>query len=129
MEYLKLAEEKGSPKRESKISKARSQKSMRCSLLEAIAQVHGGDVVSRKDEDGIVRMKIVVKKQDLKQLLEMIGGGTNESRKASTVLSAFSSILTLEQRLNIMRRRHMKRAERQKGCASTWRPVLQSIPE
>ncbi|PIA56730.1 hypothetical protein AQUCO_00700822v1 [Aquilegia coerulea] len=129
MEYLKVAEEKGSPKRESRISKARSQKSMRSSLLEAIAQVHGGDVVSRKDEDGVVRMKIVVKKQDLKQMLEMIGGGTNDSPKASTVLSAFSSILTLEQRLNIMRKRQMRRAERHKGCGSTWRPVLQSIPE
>ncbi|KAF9600420.1 hypothetical protein IFM89_009335 [Coptis chinensis] len=127
---LKQVEEIGSPKRDFKFSKARNQKSVRSNLLEAIAQVHGGSVVSSKDEDGVVRMKIVVKKQDLKNMLEKISGGNNDTRQAPPVQSAFSSVLTLEHRLNIMRKRHVKRVENaNKGCRSSWRPMLQSIPE
>ncbi|KAL5713925.1 hypothetical protein ACHQM5_015957 [Ranunculus cassubicifolius] len=118
---LNLVEEKGSPNRGIKISRARDQKSMRSNLLDAIA-IHGGEVVSYKDEDGTVKLKISVMKKDLMHMLEMIGSGNKDCHKPSAMLS-------LEQRTNILRKRHLRRPEILKGCRGAWRPVLHSIPE
>ncbi|OVA08875.1 Protein of unknown function DUF4228 [Macleaya cordata] len=108
---------------------ARNQKATtRCNLLEAIAQAHGGGVVSRMDEDGVVRMKIVVKKQDLKHMLQMMENG-NKNNSIHQKSPLVSSNLSLEQRLHVMRRRQLRRAENVKGGPRTWRPALQSIPE
>ncbi|XP_010266909.1 PREDICTED: uncharacterized protein LOC104604312 [Nelumbo nucifera] len=135
---LKFTEEKAASKREGQLSRGRSQKTVRCNLVEAIAQVHGGGVVSRSGEDGMVRMKIVVKKKELKQMVAMMGGsnnatnGVNHQTPSISSFSSLSSLLsstTLEQRLKILRRRHFKKADQEKGSRSSWRPVLQSIPE
>ena len=91
-------------------------------LLEALAQVNGGshNVVSHRDEDGVLTMKIVVKKQDLKKMLEVI-----RASKSSAHQPLFSpSQSSLEQRLNLLRRKHVFRGRR-----SSWRPALHSIPE
>ncbi|KAF8390533.1 hypothetical protein HHK36_025060 [Tetracentron sinense] len=96
---------------------------MMCNSVEAIAQVHGGGVISRSNEDGVVQMKIVVRKQDLKHMLAMMGGAKNCGHQAHSLL---------EQRINIMRRRLHRRADLVKGLGrrrSPWRPALQSIPE
>ncbi|KAI3980585.1 hypothetical protein MKX01_025150 [Papaver californicum] len=139
MEYLKIVEEKGmsSPKRADSLLSlpARSQKATtKSNLLEFVAQYHGAGVVSHTDENGAVRMKIRVKKQDLKQMLEMMNNGqknnTNDTQHHHQSSTLASSNLSLEQRLHFMRRRHQRRVQHAKGgCRRTWRPALQSIPE
>ncbi|KAI3980584.1 hypothetical protein MKX01_025149 [Papaver californicum] len=130
MEYLKFVKGKGmaSTKRKSRLSlPARNQKpTTESNLLEAIAQFHGAGVVSHTDENGVVRMKILVKKQDLKQMLEMMDNGKESSSNNNTQQQ--SSSLSLEQRLHIMRRKHQRRVEQAKG-RRIWQPALQSIPE
>jgi hypothetical protein len=74
-----------------------------------------------------VRMKLVVRKQDLKQMLEVMRGGKSNANQAS--YSPVSS-LSLEQRLNLLRRKHLSRSNSAKGsCRRSWTPALQSIPE
>ncbi|KAI3916974.1 hypothetical protein MKW92_021957 [Papaver armeniacum] len=146
---LKIAEEMGmsSPKRtDSRLSlkiaeemgisvSARSQKATaKSNLLESVAQLHGAGVVSHTDENGAVRMKIRVKKQDLKEMLEMMNNGaknnTNDTQRHHQSSTLAPPDLSLEQRLHFMRRRHQRRVQHAKGgCRKTWRPALQSIPE
>ncbi|PSS21773.1 VWFA domain-containing protein [Actinidia chinensis var. chinensis] len=124
MDFLNVAEGRGSPKREfSRLSRARNQRAMiRSNMLEAMAQVR-----SSGSEDGVVRMKIIVKKQDLNQMLELIRNGNKMDPKSSV---STTPSLCLEQRLNFLRRRHQLRANQVKGSPrSYWRPALQSIPE
>lgn len=114
-----------SQKREFRYLKARNQKNSAKgnNIIEAIAQVNGGGVISQSVEEGggVTRMKILVRKQDLKQALEVMRGAKNIGRQSAT------PCLSLEQRLNLMRRRQMLRAKASR--TSSWRPVLQSIPE
>ncbi|KAK4424030.1 hypothetical protein Salat_1596400 [Sesamum alatum] len=122
-----MAEEKLSPRRESKLFRAgRNQKAVASNILEAIAQLRGGD----RREDGVppTRMKIVVKKEDLKQVVEAIRDCRGAVRRAS------AGATSLEQRLNLMRRRQIMRGAsarqvRGRSRLGPWRPVLQSIPE
>ncbi|KAF5745777.1 hypothetical protein HS088_TW07G01370 [Tripterygium wilfordii] len=101
----------------------RNQKSS--NRVEAIAsQVRGGGgvVLNHSNEDGSVRMKIMVRKQDLKQVLDVI------DKCAGTT----TTTLSMEQRLNLLRRKHRLRAcskesRSREGCS--WTPTLQSIPE
>ncbi|KAL0334549.1 UNVERIFIED_CONTAM: hypothetical protein Sradi_4666800 [Sesamum radiatum] len=121
---LKIAEEKSQKRREFRFWRGgRNHKAAASNILEAIAEFSGGGTTAT--EDG--RMKIVVKKEDLKQVLEAIRDGRSWGRRASASPAAVS----LEQRLNVMRRRQILRATSQgkgrgRGC---WRPALQSIPE
>ncbi|KAL6346912.1 hypothetical protein AAG906_003029 [Vitis piasezkii] len=119
---LRAAEGKASQKKELRLWRAMGQKGVKGSLLEAIAQVNGGsNVVSHSDEDGVLRMKIVVKKQDLKQMLEVMRGGKSSAHQPS---------LSLEQRLNLLRRKHVLRGNQSnRSRRSSWRPALHSIPE
>ncbi|KAM7479476.1 hypothetical protein LguiA_027689 [Lonicera macranthoides] len=113
-----------SQKREFRYLKARNQKNSAKgnNIIEAIAQVNGGGVISQSvEEGGVTRMKILVRKQDLKQALEVMRGAKNIGRQSAT------PCLSLEQRLNLMRRRQMLRAKASQ--TRSWRPVLQSIPE
>lgn len=135
MEYLKVAEGRGSPKREHRMSRTgRNQKTTRSNFLESVAKIKSGRVVSNTDEHdgGMMRVKIVVKKQDLKQMLEVIRAGKNNNIAAQSSVSPTpsSSSLCLEQRLDLMRRRQQWRANQAKGSRrSCWRPALHSIPE
>uniref|UniRef100_M1BLP9 Uncharacterized protein n=1 Tax=Solanum tuberosum TaxID=4113 RepID=M1BLP9_SOLTU len=72
-------------------------------------------------------MKIVVKKEDLKQIVEALGNGNNTMNENRS--SQISS--SLEQRLNFMRKRQLIRKANQIKLRnnSSWIPMLQSIPE
>ncbi|CAN4107323.1 unnamed protein product [Withania somnifera] len=114
---------------ESKISRTRSQKAntMMSNILDAIAQVNGNRGISNQENaKEVVRMKIVVKKEDLKQVLEALGNGNNRNENRSQISSS------LEQRLNFMRKRQLIRKANQiklRNNSSNWMSVLQSIPE
>ncbi|KAJ0010816.1 hypothetical protein Pint_34185 [Pistacia integerrima] len=105
MEYLKVtAGGKSSPKREMfRSSRSWQQRSMISNLMEAITQVSGGGdhVVSETKEDGVVRMKFKVRKQDLRQMLEVMKSGKTNAQP---------SPLSVEQRLNLLRRKHILRS-------------------
>ncbi|EHA8586882.1 hypothetical protein COCNU_scaffold001111G000010 [Cocos nucifera] len=91
---------------------------------EAIEQAHGGKVVARDDENGVVRMRIVVTKQQLRQMVASTGRGRSNAGHRP-----LAEPPNFEQLMHALRRRHMKRAEAEKGCRRGWRPALQSIPE
>uniref|UniRef100_A0A6N2L5P7 Uncharacterized protein n=1 Tax=Salix viminalis TaxID=40686 RepID=A0A6N2L5P7_SALVM len=114
---LKVSEGRSSPKRDFRAFRGRSHRSLKSNLLESDAQVKGGSVVSHStNEDGIVRMKLVVRKQDLKQVLELMRGCESSTNQS----------LPLEQRL----RKHLSRFNAAMGsCRRSWTPALQSIPE
>ncbi|KAL8543366.1 hypothetical protein ACS0TY_004053 [Phlomoides rotata] len=119
MELIKIAEEKHSPqRRELRFWRSgRNQKAVTTSnILEAISQFSGGEMA----EDG--KVKIMVKKEDLKQVLESIRDGRSFGRRNSAAAVPF------EQRLNVMWRRQLLRAAAGRSRGS-WRPALHSIPE
>ncbi|KAA0025124.1 hypothetical protein E5676_scaffold3037G00200 [Cucumis melo var. makuwa] len=109
-----------------RLFRARCRKSAKANcLLEAIAKAsrEGTGFVSHSEENGVVRIKMVVKKTDLAQVLEAMGGGGGDGGGGGGVAAASVSI---EQRLAIVRRKQLLRA---KLAAATWSPALQSIPE
>ncbi|KAK8582542.1 hypothetical protein V6N13_069316 [Hibiscus sabdariffa] len=119
-------EGKASPTREFKQLKTPNQKALRSSLLEVIAKANNGGstVVSRVNEDGVLRVKIIVRKQDLKQMLGKINGGCANSPSSS------SPSLSVKERLILLRRKHLtKAATAAKKSRHCWSPELQSIPE
>ncbi|TYI43944.1 hypothetical protein ES332_A01G202600v1 [Gossypium tomentosum] len=126
-------EGKASPKREFKQSKNRNQKALRSNiLLEAIAKANNGGgttvVTHHINEDGVLRVKIVVRKQDLKQMLGRINGGVGEINRNCP--SSISPSLSVEQRLKLLRKKHaMKAGNAVKKSFHCWSPQLQSIPE
>ncbi|OIT24846.1 hypothetical protein A4A49_30288 [Nicotiana attenuata] len=131
---VKFAEDRCAwPKRstESKISRTRSQKpNVMSNILDAIAKVTNKKEFSSQEKGEVVRMKIVVKKEDLKQVLEALrDGNINENR--SQISPSQVAVLSLEQRLNFMRKRQQIRKINQIKLRnnSSWMPVLQSIPE
>ncbi|KAG4907403.1 hypothetical protein AAZX31_20G095000 [Glycine max] len=79
----------------------------------------GNGVVSCTEEvGGVVRMKIVVRKSELKQLVEVMNGGVKSTMHVSSV----------EQRLNLLwKKKYLSRAKG--NPQKCWSPVLQSIPE
>ncbi|KAJ4964011.1 hypothetical protein NE237_023950 [Protea cynaroides] len=99
---------------------------MKGNQLESITELHGGRVVSRSDEaGGVVRIKIVVKKQELKKMLATMASCRNNTYQASS-----SSTLD-KQRIHPMRKRHfgLRWLDHLKRKRRPWRPDLQSIPE
>ncbi|KAJ4715937.1 VWFA domain-containing protein [Melia azedarach] len=125
-QYLKVAGGgRASPKRELRNnSKSRQQqKSMMSNLMEAITQANGGGSVnvSEVNENGVVRMKIMVRKQDFRQILEAMNN--------SNISQAPSSSSSAEQRRNHLLRAVHVNAGKESRRRRSWRPVLQSIPE
>ncbi|KAL6525957.1 hypothetical protein OROHE_015481 [Orobanche hederae] len=121
-----VEDQKSSPRREFKFSRSgRNPKAISNNVLEAIVQFSSREMAAA--EGG--RMKIVVRKEDLKQVLEAIRDGRGLGRRATATTTAVP--LELEQRLNLLRRRQIIRAASQVKCRSrgSWRPALQSIPE
>ncbi|KAL6494855.1 hypothetical protein OROGR_031655 [Orobanche gracilis] len=113
--------QKSLPRREFKFSRSgRNPKAIVDNGLEAIVQFSSSEMATA--EGG--RMKIVVRKEDLKQVLDAIRDGRGLVRRATPAMA-------LEQRLNLLRRRQILRAASQVKCRSrgSWRPALQSIPE
>ncbi|KAL3597529.1 hypothetical protein D5086_009166 [Populus alba] len=81
---LRVSEGKASPKRDFRaLLRGRNHRSLKSNLTESIGQVNGGCVVSHTNENGFVRMKLVVRKQDLKQMLEVMRGGKSNANQAS----------------------------------------------
>ncbi|KAJ6739292.1 hypothetical protein OIU74_004119 [Salix koriyanagi] len=83
-QYLRVSEGKASPKRSFRaLLRGRNHRSLKSNLPEPIGQINGGCVVSHTNENGFVRMKVVVRKQDLKQMLEVMRGGRSNDNRAS----------------------------------------------
>ncbi|XP_062221034.1 uncharacterized protein LOC133920431 [Phragmites australis] len=107
---------------------------------EALEQLHhGGRVLSREDVGGAVRVKIVVSKRELKQMVAALGDGAagpaaaaGERHRQRAAGGAGAGGPGAEQRLQSLRRRSMRRAaeaaRRMQGDGE-WEPGLQSIPE
>lgn len=128
------------PKRAFRPCKARNyQANVRRNMLEAIVNANDGGIVSCVEEDGVVRVKIVVKKQDVKQMLQVMRSGSDvdhhkiisnggDDRRSSNIVASSSSA---EQRLNLLREKHLLRVDEAKEShrSSSWSPALQSIPE
>lgn len=146
-----LAESRASsPKRSEiwRLSRSRKQRKLvRSSLLRAEAVAEIENAGEHDAGDGVVRMKILVKKKDLKQMLEAIRASddhdhdhgnsniNNISRPHNQppFPSSSDSLSSVEQRLNFLRKKHLLRARGIKETARTrrcsWIPALQSIPE
>lgn len=114
---MMVEEFKASPKRELKSTKGK--KFSKTCLLEILAQ--GGSIASYTTEDGTVKMKILVKKQDLKRIMNNTSTGTNRDRTNNASSISSSSI---ERRLYDLMKKKKKPSK-----SSNWMPVLQSIPE
>lgn len=98
--------------------------------METIVNANDGGIVSCVEEDGVVRMKIVVKKQDVKQMLQVMSG--SDDHHHHKINAHRSSISSAEQRLNLLRKKHLLRldvAKKNRSSSSSWSPALQSIPE
>ncbi|KAJ0011065.1 hypothetical protein Pint_34224 [Pistacia integerrima] len=113
--------------------KSRNQtSSMKSNVMEAISQVNGYggvNVVSQANKDGVVRMKIVVKKEDLKQMIDMKRGSENNAHGLPSSLPSPSPV---ERRLHLLERRHLLRvnnSSKENRRGYDWHPVLPSIPE
>ncbi|RWW12099.1 hypothetical protein GW17_00024248 [Ensete ventricosum] len=105
----------------SRCPRIRVEKSLRAE--EAVEQ-------ARDDDNGVVRVKIVVTKRQLRQMVASMGQGPSNAAGPQAETAASASASNLELLLHILRRRHMKRAETGKRHGGgRWRPALKSIPE
>ncbi|KAL4585067.1 hypothetical protein LXL04_009681 [Taraxacum kok-saghyz] len=89
-------------------------------------ELQGGIVSRTMGKDGVVRMKILMKRQQLEQILEQV------VKKNDSNMALFKSSVSksLEWRLKEMKRiRVLKSRKMKQDCRSYWRPALQSIPE
>ncbi|CAN6234003.1 unnamed protein product [Urochloa humidicola] len=106
---------------------------------EALEQLHhGGRLLSREDVGGAVRVKIVVSKRELKQMVAALGDGAGAVTAAAAAVTGeryrqrAAGGPSAEQRLQSLRRRSMRRAAeaaRRMQANGEWEPGLQSIPE
>lgn len=105
-----------------------NQENARRKQLEAIARRNGGSVVSHIEENGVVKMKIVVRKEDLSQMLQMIKGGQNNAHHQPSNMVSLSAA---EHQLKSLSKKHQFRANIavKQSSRSSWSPGLQTIPE
>ncbi|CAH1420349.1 unnamed protein product [Lactuca virosa] len=104
-------------------------------ILKAIG-VRGG-VVSRTVEDGgVVRMKILVKRQEMEQVLEQVMKKRDDNKenhiKVNNLrqLSRSLASKSLEPQLDDTKKMNIVKSDQvNRDCRSYWRPALQSIPE
>ncbi|KAL6911820.1 hypothetical protein ACP4OV_000625 [Aristida adscensionis] len=121
----------------------------KAAAAEALQQLHnGGRVLSREEVGGAVRVKIVVSKRELKQMVAALGDGAAGAMAAAAAATAAAGErhrqraaggggggaggAGAEQRLQSLRRRSMRRAAeaaRRMQANGEWEPGLQSIPE
>ena len=123
---------------------ARHQSKAAAAALEQLH--HGGRLLSREDVGGAVRVKIVVSKRELKQMVAALGDGAGAVTAAAAAAAATGERHRqraaggscagagpgAEQRLQSLRRRSMRRAAeaaRRMQASGEWEPGLQSIPE
>ncbi|KAL9231863.1 hypothetical protein vseg_007029 [Gypsophila vaccaria] len=104
------------------------QKISRATVLDAISK--GGKITSYTAEDGTIKMKILVKKQDLKQILGAMNNVGLRDRPTTVLPPATTTPLsTIERRLVELKRRKKANALAKGSHLSSWTPQLQSIPE
>nr|GEY03957.1 hypothetical protein [Tanacetum cinerariifolium] len=90
--------------------------------------VQGGLVSRTVDENGVVRMKILVKRHELEQVLDCVAKKTDHV--CIRHISRSPASKSLDQRLKGMKRMRILKSKKIKGdCRGSWRPALQSIPE
>ncbi|KAK1370367.1 hypothetical protein POM88_036459 [Heracleum sosnowskyi] len=92
--------------------------------------IGGSEVESHSENEGeVVRMKILVKTEDLDKVLQFVRANTRKSSDNSSISSSFY----LEDCINALKRRRLSRANPVKSIRchpnSSWSPVLHSIPE
>lgn len=95
-----------------------------------------GGVVTRTVENGVVRMKILVKRQELKQVLEQVTQKMDDNKENKSKgnnlrkLSRSLASKSLEPQLDDSKEnKNVKSDQVNRDCRSYWRPALQSIPE
>ena len=94
-------------------------------LLEALAK--RGSVTSYTTEYGKTKIKILVKKQDFKSILESMNDTNCGSYNFTSRIFSFLSS-SIEKKLNDLMKK--KKGSQAKECqSSNWRPTLHSIPE
>uniref|UniRef100_A0A804NUC5 Uncharacterized protein n=1 Tax=Zea mays TaxID=4577 RepID=A0A804NUC5_MAIZE len=112
---------------------------------EALEQLrHGGRLLSREDVGGAVRVRIVVSRRELKQMVAALGDDDGAGAAAAAASSerrhrqrgagaGAGAGPGAEQRLQSLRRRSARRAaeaaRRTMQAGGEWEPGLQSIPE
>ncbi|KAK9677510.1 hypothetical protein RND81_11G148200 [Saponaria officinalis] len=127
---------KASPRREIRSSKGKNKKVIRNkTLLENI--VKNGDISSRISEDGTLKMKILVKKQDLKQMLETVDVVSNNNNNCTSTCTSISIsiststsralatiIMTFDQSLNIMQSTTLELTPAHSNITKTTKPKI-----
>ncbi|WOL09721.1 hypothetical protein Cni_G18474 [Canna indica] len=88
--------------------------------------IPGGRVISCEEDGGVLRLKIVMSKTELKQLLSSMG----ECCSGNTDQHCITAPQSLGQWAHVFQNRQLKRVEKVKNDErSGWMPALQSIPE
>lgn len=83
-----------------------------------------GRLISHEEEDGVMTVKIVVTKKELKHLIAAMNQRENNAKRRQTTAPQ-----SLEQLFNVLRRRREKKQEVMNSRRGGWQPALQSIPE
>lgn len=107
-------------------------KSSRSNLLTkaaTIARANGSEGVNvlsqlTQEENGVVRMKILVRKEDLEQFLELMRNNNNTNYNNNDNGSDEEdeeASFSIEERINLLRKKHKRQ--------NSWSPALQTIPE
>ncbi|KAK9944224.1 hypothetical protein M0R45_009802 [Rubus argutus] len=109
--------------------KNKSSKSNLLAKAATVARASGSEGVnvlsqSTQEENGVVRMKILVRKEDLEQVLELMRNNNNTNYNNND--NGFDeedeeASFSIEERLNLLRKEHRRH--------SSWSPALQTIPE
>lgn len=120
---------KSSPKKDQQHSKSRPLKARNNNNAQ---RSHHFNAIDREEEkDGVMRVTILVRKEDLEQMLESIGNKRLVVNYNNTdhLQNKSAPTISLEQRIGFLRKKQLLRAReaRPRGCP--WSPVLQSIPE
>ncbi|KAJ4773944.1 hypothetical protein LUZ62_062076 [Rhynchospora pubera] len=89
-----------------------------------VDKLQQGRLISREEEDGVVKVKIVVTKKELKHLIAAMNQRENNARRRQTTAPQ-----SFEQLFNLLRRKREKKQEVMKSRQGGWQPALQSIPE
>ncbi|GKC42701.1 hypothetical protein Tco_1060423 [Tanacetum coccineum] len=95
-----------------------------------------GGVVTRTVENGVVRMKILVKRQELEHIVEQVTQKRDDNKEITSKgnnlrkLSRSLASKSFEPQFDdSMQNKNVKSDQVNRNCPSYWRPALQSIPE
>lgn len=90
----------------------------------------GGAVSQSLQQDGVVRLKILVKRQQLEQVLGQVVKKHDNNERCHVIRPRSSASKWIQQWLKDMKRIQILRSHQVKRDFRTyWRPILRSIPE